>query len=110
MDELSKFLHAPQELIEQEGEVFAACDVVFTGGPSLYKAKRDRHPNVHCFATDWRTALTSIQTIAELRCEMIVPGHGKPMSGDGYRSDLRHLLENWTDEGLPEHGKYVPEH
>jgi UDP-galactopyranose mutase len=24
-------------------------DLVFTGGPSLYKAKCDRHPNVHCF-------------------------------------------------------------
>ncbi|MBV8346766.1 MAG: NAD(P)-binding protein, partial [Mycolicibacterium sp.] len=25
------------------------ADVVFTGGRSLYEAKRDRHPNVHCF-------------------------------------------------------------
>ena len=25
------------------------ADVVFTGGPSLYRAKKDRHPNVHCF-------------------------------------------------------------
>ena len=23
--------------------------MVFTGGPSLYEAKRDRHANVHCF-------------------------------------------------------------
>ena len=25
------------------------ADVVFTGGHSLYEAKRDRHPNVHAF-------------------------------------------------------------
>ena len=27
----------------------SVADVVFTGGPSLYRAKKDRHPNVHCF-------------------------------------------------------------
>jgi glycosyltransferase involved in cell wall biosynthesis len=25
------------------------ADIVFTGGQSLYRSKRDRHPNVHCF-------------------------------------------------------------
>jgi protoporphyrinogen oxidase len=25
------------------------AEIVFTGGPSLYNAKKDRHPNVHCF-------------------------------------------------------------
>src|SRR5262249_49419457 len=25
------------------------ADLVFTGGPSLYAAKKDRHHNVHCF-------------------------------------------------------------
>ncbi len=25
------------------------ADLVFTGGPSLYRAKRERHSNVHCF-------------------------------------------------------------
>src|SRR5205085_5800765 len=25
------------------------ADVVFTGGPSLYRAKKSRHRNVHCF-------------------------------------------------------------
>jgi UDP-galactopyranose mutase len=49
MDELSMFQGAPPELITREAELFARADVVFTGGPSLYRAKRDRHPNVHCF-------------------------------------------------------------
>src|SRR5205814_8662688 len=25
------------------------ADIVFTGGSSLYEAKKDRHSNVHCF-------------------------------------------------------------
>lgn len=49
MDELSGFRGAPPELLERESELFRAADVVFTGGPSLYRSKRDRHPNVHCF-------------------------------------------------------------
>jgi UDP-galactopyranose mutase len=49
MDELSAFKNAPPELLEWEAEAYRCVDLVFTGGPSLYKAKCDRHPNVHCF-------------------------------------------------------------
>lgn len=49
MDELSAFKGAPPELLELEAEAYRCVDLVFTGGPSLYKAKCDRHPNVHCF-------------------------------------------------------------
>ena len=49
MDELSAFLGAPPELLEREAELFQAADVVFAGGPSLYRSKQDKHPNVHCF-------------------------------------------------------------
>jgi UDP-galactopyranose mutase len=49
MDELSAFLNAPAQLLEREAQLFQLADVVFTGGPSLYRAKRDKHPNVHCF-------------------------------------------------------------
>ncbi len=49
MDELSAFLNAPPELLEREAHLLKFADVVFTGGPSLYRAKKDRHPNVHCF-------------------------------------------------------------
>lgn len=49
MDELSAFKNAPPQLLALERDLLAAADVVFTGGPSLYRAKRDRHPNAHCF-------------------------------------------------------------
>jgi UDP-galactopyranose mutase len=49
MDELSAFKGAPPELLEWEAEAYRCVDLVFTGGPSLYRAKCDRHPNVHCF-------------------------------------------------------------
>ena len=49
MDELSKFRFAPEQLLDLEKELIGRADLVFTGGASLYEAKKDRHPSVHCF-------------------------------------------------------------
>jgi UDP-galactopyranose mutase len=51
MDELSKFRFAPAKLLELEQELIDSADIVFTGGASLYEAKKGRHDNVHCFAS-----------------------------------------------------------
>jgi glycosyltransferase involved in cell wall biosynthesis len=47
MDELSLFRGAPRRLVELEAELLKKADVVYTGGQSLYEAKRNRHSNVH---------------------------------------------------------------
>jgi len=49
MDELSAFRGAPLELSEMERCLFARADIVFTGGASLYAAKRAQHRSVHLF-------------------------------------------------------------
>jgi UDP-galactopyranose mutase len=49
MDELANFRFAPAELLGLERELIATADVVFTGGYSLYEAKKDLHPNIHPF-------------------------------------------------------------
>lgn len=49
MDELSAFRFAPPELRILEAELMNAADVVFTGGFSLYEARRNRHANIHPF-------------------------------------------------------------
>jgi UDP-galactopyranose mutase len=49
MDELSAFRGAPAGLRDNERELLARADVVFTGGLSLYEAKAGQHPNVHAF-------------------------------------------------------------
>jgi glycosyltransferase involved in cell wall biosynthesis len=48
MDELSAFKYAPAHLREREAALMARADVVFTGGPSLYEARRSLHPTVLC--------------------------------------------------------------
>ena len=49
MDELSLFKGASQQLIQQENDLLAAADVVYTGGKSLYESKKQKNHNVHCF-------------------------------------------------------------
>jgi len=49
MDELSAFRFAPPELRTLEAELMKTADVVFTGGYSLFEAKRKRHSNIHPF-------------------------------------------------------------
>ena len=49
MDELANFRFAPPRLLDLEAELFERADLVFTGGYSLYEAKRSRHPSVHPF-------------------------------------------------------------
>lgn len=49
MDELANFKFAPLGMKEMEAALIARADVVFTGGYSLYEAKRHQHDNIHPF-------------------------------------------------------------
>ncbi len=48
MDELSAFKNAPRQLRQRETALLKTADLVFTGGPSLFEAKRHLHESVHC--------------------------------------------------------------
>ena len=49
MDELSAFKFAPAELVSLEKKLLAKADLVFTGGQSLYDAKKKQHANIFSF-------------------------------------------------------------
>jgi hypothetical protein len=49
MDELSAFLFAPPALKQYEHTLFQKADLVFTGGNSLYQAKKGLHKNIFSF-------------------------------------------------------------
>jgi len=70
MDELSLFKFAPPDLLAHERALLARADLVLTGGPSLYRAKRDLHPNVHCFPSS-----VEVEHFAQAR-------HGGPALGE----------------------------
>ena len=48
MDELSLFRGSPPELVRRERELLAVADVVFAGGPKIWRAKREFNKN--CFS------------------------------------------------------------
>jgi glycosyltransferase involved in cell wall biosynthesis len=49
MDELTGFKFAPQELKDLEKELLSKANVVFTGGYSLYEAKKHQHHSIFPF-------------------------------------------------------------
>jgi glycosyltransferase involved in cell wall biosynthesis len=49
MDELSAFKFAPPRIRHIEQQLLRQADVVFTGGASLYEAKKASHHNIHSF-------------------------------------------------------------
>ncbi len=71
MDELSLFRGAPAAILAQETALMASADIIYTGGKSLYEAKRDRHANVHCFPSSvdephFAQALQELEAPADL--------------------------------------------
>lgn len=51
MDELANFKFAPPQLREREQRLLRQAAIVFTGGASLYDAKKHHNPNTHLFAS-----------------------------------------------------------
>lgn len=47
MVDLATFRFSPQSVREREMELLRKADLVFTGGQSLYEARKNRHPEVH---------------------------------------------------------------
>lgn len=80
MDELSAFRGASPELFALEDMLMQQSDLVFTGGVSLYEAKRGRHANLHAFPS-------SIEVDHFTRARAIRNARGAG-SGSGWRSRL----------------------
>lgn len=49
MDDLASFKDGTLEMREREAYLLTLVDLVFTGGHSMYQARKDKHPHVHAF-------------------------------------------------------------
>lgn len=76
MDELSAFKNAPVELKKYEQDLINKADVVFTGGHSLYKAKKDCHSNIFPFPSSIdKKHFEQARTITQQPCDQAnIPG------------------------------------
>jgi len=75
MDQLSAFHGAPPALTLREQALFARADVVFTGGQSLYEAKKSCHDNVHAFPSS-----VDVAHFAQARATQSEPSDQEPLS------------------------------
>jgi UDP-galactopyranose mutase len=48
MDDLASFRNAPSQMRAQQDRMLQMADIVFTGGPTLYRQHQHRHPRVFC--------------------------------------------------------------
>jgi len=76
MDELSAFRFADPSLLRREARLLAVADLVFTGGYSLYEAKRGRHRDVHAFPS-----AVDVPHFAKSRSGSIEPGDQRTIPG-----------------------------
>ncbi|MDQ5850939.1 MAG: glycosyltransferase, partial [Chloroflexota bacterium] len=49
MDDLASFRDGSSEMRQREDRLLQLVDLLFTGGYSMYEARKDRHPRVHLF-------------------------------------------------------------
>jgi UDP-galactopyranose mutase len=49
MEDLASLKDAPRQMVQRETALLRQADLVFTAGPSLYRAKCGQHPRVSCF-------------------------------------------------------------
>jgi UDP-galactopyranose mutase len=49
MDDLASFRDGNEMMREREAHLLTRVELLFTGGRSMYEARKTRHPRVHCF-------------------------------------------------------------
>ncbi len=68
---------------------------------------KEVHGSPAYFTPDWKTAWESVKRLDELRPELAMTGHGKPMQGEELRKQLSTLTANYGKLAVPDKGKYV---
>ncbi len=76
MDELANFRFAPPELLKLETQLIERADLVFTGGYSLYEAKRSRHPRIYPFPSS-----VDVAHFAQGRADLAQPADQRDILG-----------------------------
>jgi glyoxylase-like metal-dependent hydrolase (beta-lactamase superfamily II) len=105
--------HSPGQvaLFRESDKLLISADAVITvRQDSMYRVLVQKEevcgPPVY-LTTNWNEAFESVQRLAALHPEVIVPGHGTALRGEELRSGLQHLLQNWKEEAVPDHGRWV---
>jgi len=105
--------HAPGHISlfrESDRTLIAGDAFVTVRQDKLYKVliqEREINGPPRYLTTDWDAAEASVRNLAELRPEIAVTGHGPAIAGVALTEGLQHLVENFVDIAIPDHGEYV---
>lgn len=105
--------HSPGQVAlfrESDATLISADAFITVEQDSMYKVlvqkKEVCGPPVY-LTTDWRAAYESVQKLASLNPQLVVPGHGTAMNGAELTEGLRRLINEFETVAVPEHGKFV---
>ena len=82
---------------KSESVIHAMVFTKFLSGPPKY------------FTCNWASAKQSVMKLEALGAEVAATGHGKPMSGEELRTEMRKLVSNFDSTAVPASGRYVNE-
>ena len=112
-----RWVHAPghtpgQVALWREGDrALIAADAFITTRQESAYAALTQEPEMHgppmYYTQDWQNARASVERLAALEPEIVVPGHGRAMRGEPMRVALRTLARDFDRVAVPEHGRYV---
>ena len=107
--------HSPGQVAlfrEADGLLISADAFVTVEQDSLYKVLVQKEevcgPPVY-LTTDWGAARQSVEKLAALNPQTVIPGHGTAMSGVELKNGIENLLTNWDEVAVPDYGKWVRE-
>ncbi len=86
-------------------------DAFVTTAQELAYAVATQEPELHgppmYLTIDWTAARDSVRTLAALKPERVITGHGRPLQGPEMRRALDTLAEGFDRVAVPEQGCYV---
>lgn len=105
--------HSPGQVAlfrQHDGLLISADAIITVKQDSMYRVLMQKKevcgPPVY-LTTNWEEAQKSVQRLAAFHPKILVPGHGTAVEGEELTDGLQHLLKNWAEEAVPDHGKWV---
>jgi glyoxylase-like metal-dependent hydrolase (beta-lactamase superfamily II) len=97
-------------LFRDVDRVLVSGDAVITVRQESLMAVMTQAPALHgppaYYTTNWAEALASVRDLADLSPNVLLPGHGVPMTGPTLTRGLRRLADTFHRE-IPARGRYV---
>jgi glyoxylase-like metal-dependent hydrolase (beta-lactamase superfamily II) len=112
-----RYIHTPGHtpghisLYREKDKVLITGDAFITVKQESALAVLTQDQEVHgppsYFTPDWENAKKSVRKLAALKPDLVITGHGLPLSGEKLDKELERLARDFDELAVPEQGKYV---